>query len=374
MIFKNFKKINTLSSKDKKLHIVGIVGVPGNYGGFETLVDNLLDSEKLKSMDVFVYCEKHFLDNRNLTNYKNAHLISVNLKANGWQSIFYDLVGIISGCLSGGTVLILGTSATFALPLLKIIFPKTKFLVNMAGLEWSRAKWNLLTRKFLKFNEKMAAKYSDILIADNEGLCKYILTSYKCDSVYIPYGGDQFVNIETNFEVFNDYLIPETYDFAMARSQIDNNIETILDSYIGLNRDIVFVSNWRSNEYGKSILKKYKNHKNIFLIGPIYDVSKIKALHAKTELYIHGHSAGGTNPVLVESMWSKLPIVAYDISFNRYTTGGDALYFKNRTDLQEILKMGDSDLSVTNVDKMWEITNQKYVWKKIIKSYEEIIF
>lgn len=373
MIFKNLKNIRKLSGRDEKLHIIGIVGVPGNYGGFETLVDNLLDSERLKSLDVFVYCEKFFFDQNKLTHYKNAHLIPINLRANGWQSIIYDLVGMIIGCFSGGTVLILGTSATFALPILKILFPKTKFLVNMAGLEWSRAKWNLPTRKFLKFNEKMAAKFSDTLIADNEGLCKHIFDNYQCNSVFIPYGGDQFINIDANYDVFKDYLIPETYDFAMARSQIDNNIETILDSYIGLKRSIVFVSNWSSNEYGKSILKKYKKYKNIFLIGPIYDVSKIKALHTKTRFYIHGHSAGGTNPVLVESMWSKLPIVAYDVSFNRYTTGGHALYFKNRSDLRKILSMENSNLISAQIDKMWEITNQTYAWKKIIRSYEEII-
>lgn len=373
-MLKNIRNIRRLSNKNKKLHIVGIVGVPGNYGGFETLVDNLLNSDELKKLDVFVYCENSFLDNaQDFSEYKNAYLIPVKFKANGWQSIFYDLVGIITGCLTGGTVLILGTSATFILPFLKLLFPNTNFLVNMAGLEWSRSKWNFLIRKYLKFNEKMAAKFSDILIADNEGLCEYIGSNYKCNSVFIPYGGDQFATVEIDYGVFDDYIIPQIYDFAMARSQVDNNIEIILDSYIELERNIVFVSNWNNNEYGKKILKKYKKYKNIYLIGPIYDVSKVKALHSKTIFYIHGHSAGGTNPVLVESMWSKLPIVAYDVTFNRYTTGGHALYFKDKHDLRKILNEESHKSCQDSIEKMWRKTNQTYLWKKIIKSYEDII-
>ena len=373
-MFRNFKKIKQVATNNKKLHIIGIVGVPGNYGGFETLVDNLLDSNKLKLLDVYVYCEKSFfLKNHSSVKYKDAHLISFNLKANGWQSILYDLVGMIYGCFTGGTILVLGTSATFVLPILKLFFPKNKFLVNMAGLEWSRSKWNMPTRHFLKFNERMAAKYSDILITDNEGLSKHVLKDYKCTSVFIPYGGDQFLNVVPNHQVFEEYTIPESYDFAMARAQIDNNIEVILDAYIELNRCIVFVSNWSNHEYGEKVIQKYEKYKNIFLIGPIYDVSKIKALHTKTMFYIHGHSAGGTNPVLVESMWSKLPVVAYDVTFNRYTTGNHAIYFKNSEDLKEILNLSMYNSPSVNIDKMWKKANQTYVWDKIIKSYEEII-
>lgn len=371
-MYKIFKIIKNLSKNNNKLHIIGIVGVPGSYGGFETLVDNILNSKKLKNIDVFVYCEKDFLKH-NHDVYKNANLININLKANGWQSIFYDLCCIILGCFAGGNILILGTSATFIIPILRIFFPQTKFIVNMAGLEWSRSKWNMPARKFLKFNERMAAKYAHNLIADNEGLCEYVKKEYKCGSIFIPYGGDQYLEVKSNNKVFQKYNLPKDFDFGMARAQIDNNIEIILDAYTNIERNIVFVSNWNNNEYGKYIAKKYNKYKNIFLIGPIYDISQIKALHSRTIFYIHGHSAGGTNPVLVESMWSKLPIVAFDVSFNRFTTGNYAYYFNNSNELQEILFSENLNAMAENIDKMWKRTNKLYVWDKIISKYEEII-
>ena len=218
----------------RKVAIIGTNGIPSKYGGFETLVEYLVKYLS-ESYELTVFCSSK-TNTSKIKEYSGCKLRYVNLKANGWQSILYDLVGMIYGCFTGGTILVLGTSATFVLPILKLFFPKNKFLVNMAGLEWSRSKWNMPTRHFLKFNERMAAKYSDILITDNEGLSKHVLKDYKCTSVFIPYGGDQFLNVVPNHQVFEEYTIPESYDFAMARAQIDNNIEVILDAYIELNR------------------------------------------------------------------------------------------------------------------------------------------
>ncbi|WP_332910213.1 hypothetical protein [Algoriphagus boritolerans] len=47
----------------KKLAILGIVGVPANYGGFETLVDNLLDLLP-KFFDVTVFLRKQILSGK----------------------------------------------------------------------------------------------------------------------------------------------------------------------------------------------------------------------------------------------------------------------------------------------------------------------
>ena len=45
----------------KKISIVGIVGVPANYGGFETLVDNLVryHHTRHKQEDITVYCSRN---------------------------------------------------------------------------------------------------------------------------------------------------------------------------------------------------------------------------------------------------------------------------------------------------------------------------
>ena len=44
-------------------------------------------------------------------------------------------------------------------------------------------------------------------------------------------------------------------------------------------------------------------------------------------VYVHGHSAGGTNPSLVEMMHFEKPIIAFDCVYNRATMEDKGQYF-----------------------------------------------
>ena len=71
--------------------IVGTVGVPSSYGGFETLVEHLIKKDHTKFT---VYCSgKHF--KKKLKSYKGAKLVYIPLKANGVSSIFYDIFSML---------------------------------------------------------------------------------------------------------------------------------------------------------------------------------------------------------------------------------------------------------------------------------------
>lgn len=354
------------------LHVVGIVGVPGKYGGFETLADHLLDSAEIRRLGCIVYCERWIADEQG-GHYKGARLVPLRWRANGWQSILFDTWGLWMASRKGGVVLVLGTSATFWLPLLRRLYPKVRYIVNMAGLEWSRSKWGGPAQLLLKHNEAVAARHAQVFIADNEGLVEYIEESYGRKAELIAYGGDQFEDIQPDMSVFGLYNLPKSYDFAMARAQADNNIEIILDSYAVTGLPLVFVSNWASNAFGKGMLGRYSHHHNIHMIGPIYDPAKVKALHQRVRLYVHGHSAGGTNPVLVEAMWARLPTAAFDVPFNRYTTHGQARYFGSREDLMAISGSDPAEDLAACGRAMRSIAEREYSWEAVRRAYECLI-
>ena len=244
--------------RHKMLHIVGIVGLPGQYGGFETLVDNLVDSDELVSKGVLVYCEAAVVDKTG-RNYKGTVLHPLRWRANGWQSIIYDAHGMIRASIHGADVLILGASAAFILPVLRLVFPRTRFFINMAGLEWKRSKWGPIAKLVIKVNEWASARFGHKLIADNEGLVEYVKSRYNVDAVYIAYGGDQYVNQVEDPTVFAEWGLPDgKFDFAMARAQSDNNLKLILDAYEQSGETLVFVSNWDSSEFGKEMKEAYE--------------------------------------------------------------------------------------------------------------------
>ncbi len=100
----------------------------------------------------------------------------------------------------------------------------------------------------------------------------------------------------------------------------------------------VFVGNWDRSRYGKKLKQKYIHYENIRMLNSIYDQNELDQLRSNCKVYIHGHSAGGTNPSLIEAMSLGLPIFAYDVPYNIVTTRYEAKYFKNRKELLFLLK------------------------------------
>jgi len=139
-------------NNDVLVSIIGTVGIPANYGGFETLTEHLV-LNAYENIRYTVYCSSKAYEEK-IKTYNGAQLKYINLKANGFQSILYDVLSLFKSRKSD-VILVLGTSGCIILPLLKKI-SKSKIIVNVDGVEWRRDKWNFFIKRFLKISEKMA--------------------------------------------------------------------------------------------------------------------------------------------------------------------------------------------------------------------------
>lgn len=355
----------------KKVAIVGSVGLPARYGGWETLVDHLT-CRLSKSFDFTVYCSKKKYSEV-INEYNGAKLIYINLDANGIQSIPYDLVSMLKAIRYADSIIILGVSGCVFLPIVKFISGK-KFIVNIDGLEWKREKWGSLAKKFLKLSENVAVRFADIVVADNKAIQSYISNEYGRESVLIAYGGDHAVRPEKDNSILSLYgLIELRYAFKVCRIEPENNVDLIIRSFLLSNKlDLVIVGNWNNSEYGVSLKKTYEHLPQLHLLDSIYDQTILNQLRAACHIYIHGHSAGGTNPSLVEAMSLGLPIVAFGCDFNRETTCGQALFFNSSEELVSILNDMDDEALVSIASKMKSLADQFYTWDKISSGYAEL--
>tara|TARA_B100000575_G_C23129254_1_gene654720 strand:+ start:216 stop:1301 length:1086 start_codon:yes stop_codon:yes gene_type:complete len=354
----------------KKIAIVGTNGLPAKYGGFETLVEYLVKylSSQFK---ITVFCSA-VTCNTKLKEYNGCKLEYINLKANGWQSVFFDLLSIFKS-RNFDKIIILGASGGVFMPFFSKF--KNKFILNFGGLDWQRSKWNYPTRKFLKISEHYSIKYSKYIIADNKGIQEYIGSEYGRNSNLIAYGGDQSFKVKPTLKDCEDYpFLNNNYAFTVARIQSDNNIELILNSFSVQDRlPIVFVGNWDNSNYGNKIKKRYSNKKNVILLDAIYDPRILNLIRSNCKIYIHGHSAGGTNPALIEAMNIQLPIFTFDCIFNRYTTKNKAKYFSSSNELSILLNnLNTEDLKKIS-NKMLKISNRRYKWEKIAHAYSKVI-
>ena len=172
----------------KRVAIIGIVGIPAGYGGFESFAEQLVQRLQDK-VDFTVYCQKSAFSNRPQM-IGNIRLKYMPFRANGVWSVPYDMLSILDALFYADTLLILGVGGCPLLPFLRLFCCRKKIIVNVDGIEWKRAKWSKLAQWYLHFAEKCAARFADIIVGDNQVIVDYIKDTYKRDCNLIEYGAN----------------------------------------------------------------------------------------------------------------------------------------------------------------------------------------
>ena len=355
-----------------KIAILGTVGVPGRYGGFETLAENLARYHNSTGQHaaLTVWCSAK--DNaEHPVRFESADLRYVGLRANGVQSIPYDAISLWQAVRSGhDRILLLGVSGALALPLIRLI-SRARIIANIDGIEWKREKWQPLARMVLRASEWAAVRFSHEVVADNQAIADHVRDAYNSSCHVIAYGGDHALHEAGDATVPEG--LPDRYALALCRIEPENNVHVILEALDELGMPLVFVGNWDNSDYGRDLKARYSESYNLFLLDPVYDPGALYAVRARTSVYLHGHSAGGTNPSLVEMMHYGVPVLAHGCAFNRYSTEDRARYFESAAELAEQLR----DLNLEDANQigtdMREIAQRKYTWDQIGKAYFELL-
>lgn len=354
----------------KQVAIIGTQGVPAKYGGFESLVENIIGDNCSPGVHYTVFCSGKDYDVR-LREYKGATLRYVPLHANGVQSTPYDILSLMRTISGYDAIVVLGVSGCLFLPVFRLLCRK-RLVVNIDGLEHKRAKWGRFAKWFLRTSEAMAVRCADVVVADNKGIQDYVRVTYHKDAALIAYGGDHVlrdVPHERQMEVLHSYGIePNGYAVTVCRIEPENNTHVILKAFADAGYPLLFIGNWERSEYGRQQKARYSRCANIHLADAVYDLDILYSLRNNCSCYVHGHSAGGTNPSLVEAMFFGKPIIAYDVIYNRETTDNKAAYFKDIAELVGIL------LHVKELDgaSLHEYAMQHYTWRHIARQYEAL--
>jgi glycosyltransferase involved in cell wall biosynthesis len=360
--------------KNKRIAIIGTVGLPAKYGGFETLANHLV-SNLCDKYDFTVYCsKKKYKKEERLLSYKGAKLHYIPLEANGIQSILYDSISILHSLWSNDVLLILGVAGAWLLPFVRF-FTNKKIIISIDGIEWKRDKWSLAAKLYLWWSEMVAVRFSHIDISDNESIQDYTAIRYKTLSRVIEYGADHTIKVSPGGDDLERYPFLKTkYAVKVCRIEPENNVHLVLEAFkIQAQMNLVLVGNWKNSDYGQKLKQAYKDVENIHLLDPIYQQREIDLIRANASLYIHGHSAGGTNPSLVEAMYLKLPVVAFKVSYNITTTEGKAVYFSSIEDLVEELNTQSQSELLDMANEMSIIAEGRYTWGAISRLYDLLI-
>ncbi len=355
-----------------KIAILGTRGIPNNYGGFEQFAQYLSKGLVAKGCEVSVYnSHNHPFKNNEWQGVNIIHKYDPEYLIGLSGQFIYDFNCIIdSRKRKFDIILQLGYTTN---SIWHFLLPRKGIRIcNPDGMEWKRAKYPKPIKKFLKYAEKLAVKSNHALIADSKAIKKYYIENYKKDTYYSAYPAELFKN--PNLEKLLKYKVePYKYNMLIARLQPDNNIETIIKGTVEStnNFPLLIIGN-HENKYGRFLQKKYNDKRLIFLNG-IYDIELLNNLRYFSNLYFHGHSAGGTNPSLLEAMASSSLIMAHNNPFNKDVLNENAFYFNNSNDISNLLNSGIQKMDNNiNIEKNKTEITENYGIQKIIDEYYSV--
>jgi glycosyltransferase involved in cell wall biosynthesis len=96
-------------------------------------------------------------------------------------------------------------------------------------------------------------------------------------------------------------------------------------------------------------------------------------IRSNCSIYVHGHSAGGTNPSLLEAMHLGLNIFAYQSGYNEITTNHMASYFSSEEELARLIENNSVNYAEENAMKLKQFATEHYTWNKVAESYKDLI-
>lgn len=362
----------------KKLHILGIRGIPAHHGGFESFAENLSLHLVKNGWDVTVYCQEDAQEFENITRdeWQGVKRVRIPVRNRGnLTSMIFDWQAIKQAVQGEGPCLVLGyNTAIFSLWLR---LKGRKVIFNMDGLEWKRSVWPLHGKVWFFFNEWLGAWIGNHLIADNPEIKRHLQSRVfgRNKITTIAYGAREIK--VSNTQVLDDKGIGKRpYALVVARPVQENHIFEIVKAWSSEERGCLLVVLGELNPetpYHQAIMQA--TGAEVLLLGGVYDKGEIDALRFSARFYIHGHSVGGTNPSLVESLGAGNAVLAHDNRFNRWVLGDAGLYFKDEADLQEriaeLLKHDDQiSLLQARARKRYA---QAFQWKPILESYEKLL-
>lgn len=352
--------------------IIGSRGVPNRYGGFEMFAQEISVRLVERGHRVTVYCS-----GRNQEKHPHFRGVALVFKPDpeGWTGpagqFVYDLgCNLHSHREKFDIILHLGYTSDSVWH--HLWHHNAVHITNMDGMEWQRAKYSALTKAFLKWAESRAAKASRFMVADSPVIRDYLERHYNTPVDFISYG----VDVPQSYPPFHPpvkNLQPFGYDLVIARMEPENNIETAIRAKLQNTSGVPLLIFSNRTGYGATLRKRYKNEPLIRFMAPLYDPAALHSIRHFSRYYLHGHSAGGTNPSLLEAMACQCRILAHDNPFNRAVLNENACYYMDPDGLAGLLSISMPGGEFTRfIQANLKKIRDEHSWNTITDQYEKL--
>jgi len=358
------------------VRILGTHGVPANYGGFETAAENIALFLVNRGWRVVVYCQADGDGPVREDVWNGIERVTIPVNLPGWKGTSqFDWISIKHAAQFRDLCLTFGYNTALFSTLLRL--KGIPNVINMDGIEWSRARWGFVKQAILYINERIGCFVGTHLIADHPEIEKYLLTRAPRRKITtLTYGADPLNDAPTE-PVTKLGLEPGRYLNLIARPIPENSILEMVIGFSSKPRGcrLVVLGKYEPavDEYHRAVMAAASSE--VVFLGPIYDKKVVQALRFHSCAYCHGHTVGGTNPSLVEAMAASNPVVAHDNPYNRWVANNAAVYFQDARSFS--LAVDGLLASPAKLDELRVNSQRRYLeeftWDHVAGQYEQLL-
>lgn len=359
----------------KTLRILGTRGVPAAHGGFETFAEHLALHLVAQGWRVVVYCQEDGIGPVYDDVWQGVERVHIPIQRPGPAgTVLFDWHATRHAAVRQDLCLTLGYNTAVFCALLRL--RGVPNLINMDGIEWSRAKWGTVAKCWFWLNDWAGCWLGNHLIADHPEIKRHLESRVASDKITtIPYGADHIADaVEEPVRALG--LVPGQYLTVIARAEPENSLREIVEGFSRAPRGVqlAVLGNYSdANAYHRSV--KAAAGPEVRFLGAIYDQTVVQALRYHCKAYVHGHQVGGTNPSLVEALGAGNAVIAHDNRFNRWVASTRALYFTTADDFDRVMQriLGDEAVLRDAREASMQQYERHFRWESVLETYESLL-
>ena len=358
------------------VRILGTHGIPAAYGGFETAAENVARYLVAHGWRVVVYCQGQGDGPLVEDEWNGIERVTIPVAREGWLGTSeFDRKSIAHAVTHRDLSLTFGyNTAVFNIAHRR---RGLKNVINMDGIEWSRARWGFAKQAILYVNERIACLVGDRLIADHPEIERYLRRKARASKIStITYGADAVTEASTAHVVAAG-LEPGRYLTLICRPIPENSILELVTAFSSRRRgyQLAVLGEYTpdSDSYHRAVVDAASDE--VVFVGAIYEREAVQSLRFHSVGYLHGHTVGGTNPSLVEAMAAGNAVIAHDNVYNRWVAGSGAVYFSNAAEADERITtvLEDSDERARLSAASRRRHAEEFTWEHVAGQYEALL-
>jgi glycosyltransferase involved in cell wall biosynthesis len=353
-----------------RIAIIGIRGVPANYGGFETFAEQLGQRLVQAGHQVTVYGRDAWVP-KGTAAYHGMRIVRLPAPRSKYlETVVHTLFCAFHLIPRRYDVIYVCNSANVPAAALLRLAGKTVVL-NVDGLEWKRAKWNRAGRAYYRLCAAVAARLPVQVVTDAKVIQAYYLETYGRRTSYFPYGTELAEATDDGTLARLD-LVPDGYVLYVSRLEPENNAHVVIEAYRAVTTNLPLVVVGDAPYASNYIAALHATtDPRIRFVGAIYG-DGYRVLRSNARVYVQATEVGGTHPALVEAMGAANAIIANDVPEHRETLGEAGLYYHGADALSRCLSrvLGDVDLATRLRRAARERASRLYSWDAVAADYE----